>query len=156
MYSYCYVLFCIFCFHHANCHSLATLTEVFPCFLLSCKANARVQLAKTGHGPRCPQINCVILCIVCVYMCTVLLPPGVNPIAVNKYLSYFYSKTNKVHQCIKFILFWNDTLCVWDYLSVHHQEFKTVHTATGIYSLQILLYHISVFVLYSFPLMFVY
>ena len=28
----------------------ATLTEVFPCFFLSCKANARVYLAKTGHG----------------------------------------------------------------------------------------------------------
>ena len=27
----------------------------------------------------------VVLCIVCVKMCTVLLPPGVNPIAVNKY-----------------------------------------------------------------------
>jgi hypothetical protein len=30
--------------------SSATLTEVFPCFSLSCKANARVKLAKTGHG----------------------------------------------------------------------------------------------------------
>ena len=29
-------------------------------------------------------------------------------------------------------LFWNDTLHVSDGLSVHHQEFKTVHTATGI------------------------
>ena len=28
-----------------------TLTEVFPCFFLSCKANERVKLAKTGHGP---------------------------------------------------------------------------------------------------------
>ena len=37
-----YVLFCIFCFHCANWHSSATLTEVFPCFFLSCKANARV------------------------------------------------------------------------------------------------------------------
>jgi len=37
-----YVLFCIFCFHHAIRHSLATLTEVFPCFLHNCKANARV------------------------------------------------------------------------------------------------------------------
>jgi hypothetical protein len=37
-----YVLFCIFCFHRANWHSLATLIEVFPCFFLSCKANARV------------------------------------------------------------------------------------------------------------------
>ena len=31
-----------------------------------------------------------------------------------------------------FILFWNDTPHVSDGLTVHHQEFKTVHTATGI------------------------
>jgi len=37
-----------------------------------------------------------------------------------------------MHQCIKFILFLDDTLHVSDGLSVHHQEFKTVHTATGI------------------------
>ena len=37
-----------------------------------------------------------------------------------------------MHQCITFILFWNDTLHVSDGLSVHHQEFKTVHTATDI------------------------
>ena len=37
-----------------------------------------------------------------------------------------------MHECIKFILFWNDTLHVSDGLSLHHQEFKTVHTATGI------------------------
>jgi len=33
------------------CLYMATLTEVFPCFILSCKANARVKPAKTGHGP---------------------------------------------------------------------------------------------------------
>jgi len=37
-----------------------------------------------------------------------------------------------MHQCIKFILFWNDTLRVLDGLSVHHPEFKTVRTTTGI------------------------
>ena len=37
-----YALFCIFCFHRSNWHSSATLTEVFPCFFLSCKANVRV------------------------------------------------------------------------------------------------------------------
>jgi hypothetical protein len=31
--------------------------------------------------------HCVVLCTVCVYLCTVLLPPGVDPIAVNKYNS---------------------------------------------------------------------
>jgi len=37
-----------------------------------------------------------------------------------------------MRQCIKFILFWSNTLHVLDGFSVHHQEFKTVHSATGI------------------------
>ena len=37
-----YVMFCIFCFHRANWHSSATMTEAFPCFFLSCKANAGI------------------------------------------------------------------------------------------------------------------
>jgi len=37
-----------------------------------------------------------------------------------------------MHQCIKFILFWNDTLHVSDGLSVHHHQYKTVNTATDI------------------------
>ena len=37
-----------------------------------------------------------------------------------------------MHQFLKFILFWNNTPHVSDGLSVHHQEFKTEHTATGI------------------------
>jgi len=37
-----------------------------------------------------------------------------------------------MHQCIKFILFQNNTQHVSDGLSVHHQDFKTVSTATGI------------------------
>ena len=45
-----YVLFCVFCFHRANWHSSSTLTEGFPCFFFSRKANARVYLAKTGYG----------------------------------------------------------------------------------------------------------
>jgi len=37
-----------------------------------------------------------------------------------------------MHQCIKFILFWNDTLHVSEGLSVQNQEFKGVRTATSI------------------------
>ena len=39
------------------------LTEVFPCFFLSCKANAGVKLAKMGHGPHSSKliVNCVVL-----------------------------------------------------------------------------------------------
>jgi hypothetical protein len=45
-----------------------TQTEVFPYFFLSCKANARVKLAKTGHGPHSSTlvVICTVLCIVCV------------------------------------------------------------------------------------------
>jgi len=62
----------MFCFLYSvfivpNWHSPTTLTEVFPCFFRSCKANARVYHAKTGHGPYSSQlVNCVVLCIVCV------------------------------------------------------------------------------------------
>jgi hypothetical protein len=64
---------------------MATLTGVFPCFFLSCKANARVKSAKTGHGLHssellccsryflcCSMYFCVVLCTVCFVMFSVL------------------------------------------------------------------------------------
>jgi len=42
--------------HRASWQSSATLTEVFPCFFLSCKSNARVKPVKTGHGPHSSKI----------------------------------------------------------------------------------------------------
>ena len=69
------------------------MTEVFPCFFLSCKANARVEPSKMGHGPHSSKclcstyfLSCDVLRIVCVYMCNELLPPGGYLIAVNKYI----------------------------------------------------------------------
>jgi hypothetical protein len=71
-----YALFCIF---FANWHSPATLTQVFLCFFLSCKANVRVYLAKTGHGPHSSKLvnflfyiffgDCVVLCFVLCRLC---------------------------------------------------------------------------------------
>ena len=57
----CILILCLCIFNF-----LATLTEVFPCFFFSCKANARVKSAKTGHGPHSSKKFCVVLCIVCV------------------------------------------------------------------------------------------
>ena len=37
-------------------------TQVFLCFFLSCKANARVKLAKMGHGPHSTTL--VVICVV--------------------------------------------------------------------------------------------
>jgi len=68
-----------------------TLAEVFPCFFLSCKANARVKQPKTGHGPHSSTlvVICVfrlLLVLFCVlFVCKCVLPPGDNPTAVNKY-----------------------------------------------------------------------
>jgi hypothetical protein len=48
------IIHCMFMYlHRASWHSSAALTEVFPCFFLNCKANARVKPAKMGHGPHC-------------------------------------------------------------------------------------------------------
>jgi hypothetical protein len=68
------------------------LTEVFPCFFLSCKANARVYLAKTGHGPHSSTL--IVICVVgllfalfyVLFVCKCVLPPGDSPIAVNIYI----------------------------------------------------------------------
>jgi hypothetical protein len=54
-----------------------TLTEVFLCFFLSCKANARVKLAKTGHGLHSTTLVCicvvwVLLFVLSVVICVVL------------------------------------------------------------------------------------
>jgi len=43
---------------------ITTLNDVFPCFFLSCKANARVKLAKYGARPALFQNFCVVLSIV--------------------------------------------------------------------------------------------
>ena len=62
------------------------LTEVFPCFFLSCKANARVKLAKTGHGPHSTTL--VVFVLFCVlFVCKCVLPQSDNPVAVNKYIN---------------------------------------------------------------------
>jgi len=75
MYSYCMFMY----LHRASWHSSATLTEVSPCFFLSCKANAGVKPAKTGRGPQSFQNSCVVLWIVCfvsfsaLFVCTCVL-----------------------------------------------------------------------------------
>jgi len=70
MYSY----FIFMYLHHAKWHYSATLTEVFPFFFLSCKANAGVKSAKTGHGPHSSKMFMlfqifVLFCVLFVCKC---------------------------------------------------------------------------------------
>ena len=75
-----------------NLRNRCILLVILSCFFLSCKANARVKLAKTGHSPHSStlvvigvvRLLFVLFYVLFVYIC--VLPPGDNPIAVNKYI----------------------------------------------------------------------
>jgi hypothetical protein len=97
---YIYIFIVCLYIHLCLCIPSITLTEVFPCFFLSCKANARVTNLKDGARPALFLRNfCVILCIVylrrSVYRLCVnvywLLPPGGYPTAVNKNIYHIIS-----------------------------------------------------------------
>jgi len=60
IYSHCMFMY----LHCTGWHSSAALTEVYLCIFLSCKANARVKLAKTGHGPHSSKfLRCSVYCL---------------------------------------------------------------------------------------------
>jgi len=48
-----------------------TLTEGFPCFFLSCKANARVKFAKTGDGPHSSKLVAICVILLLFVLCIV-------------------------------------------------------------------------------------
>jgi magnesium-transporting ATPase (P-type) len=50
---------------------MATLTEVFPCFSLNCKENARAKPAKTGHGPH--SFRFVVLFVIRIVLLLIVL-----------------------------------------------------------------------------------
>ena len=77
-------------------------------------------------GVRCVVMACGVYCMVCCVVC------GLADGSFVRGITHIYRKTNQMPQCIKYVLFWNDTLHISDGLSVHHQQFKTVRTATGI------------------------
>ena len=106
MYSYCClcILFVVYVFLDT-----ATLTEVFPCFFLGCKTNARVILAKTGHGLHSSKIV-VLLYVLFVLYCSMYC------LCVNVYchwvttqlqltnISYHYSHKSVIRSNFSFTL----------------------------------------------------
>ena len=75
--------------------------RAFPQLYGKCQGIPRKDGARPALFPNCvvPCMNCVVLCIFCVdcvihvlFVCKcVLLPPGVNPIAVKYIISYIIS-----------------------------------------------------------------
>ena len=81
------------------------LTEVFPCFFLSCKAKCQGKTRTDGARPALYHISCI--CVVqllfvlfyVLFVCKCVLPPGDNTIAVNKYIKtcqFVYSSVTKM------------------------------------------------------------
>jgi hypothetical protein len=74
---------------------------------LSCKANARVKLAKTEHGPNSSTL--VVMCVVrllivlfyVLFVCKRVLPPGDSPTAVNKYVNINIFAKNSGEEALK-------------------------------------------------------
>jgi len=119
------VLFCIFSFHCADWHSLATKTEVFPCFFLSCKANVRVQLARMGHGLHCSQL---------VWPLWVQIPESLP----TKIVVLFYVLF--VRKCVLYYCHWLPTQLQLINISYHIISYHTI--SYRIVSYRIISYHI--------------
>jgi len=101
------------------CLCMTTLTELFPCFFLSCKANARVKPAKTGQGLHsswllccsvyflcCSMYFCVVLCIVCfvtfpvLFLCTCVLN-NCHRVTTQLQLNILYHITKELVSAVK-------------------------------------------------------
>jgi hypothetical protein len=120
-----------------------TLTEGFPCFFLSCRANARVKVAKMGHGPHSSTLYviCVVrllfllFCVFFVPKC--VLPPCDNPTAGNKYIvSYHIICSVLASGCtVQFCKLYEDNVTNVQYmqykcrlLQIKSNQIKLVHT----------------------------
>jgi hypothetical protein len=95
-------------------------------------ANARVKLAKTGHGPH--SYSLVVICVVrllfvlfyVLFVCKCVLPPGDNPIAVNKCIIYLIISyilschifSDSVHFFVVYRYLWRYQIATYIYLHV--------------------------------------
>jgi hypothetical protein len=86
--SYCTFIYSLYVYVSFR----ATLTEVFPCFFLSCKATARVNPAKMGHGPH-PSYIFVLFYVLFVCKCVLFYWQRVaTQLQLIKYIIYHWSK----------------------------------------------------------------
>jgi hypothetical protein len=155
LYSYCMFMY----FHRASWHSSATLTEGFPCFFLSCKANTRVKPAKTGHGPHTSKIFVLFYVLFCVvlllFMCICALyyrHQVATQLQLNIYhISYYITSYIISHHIISYIIshIISYHISYHIYIILYHiYHIVSYHIISYIISYHIILYIISYHILY--------
>jgi hypothetical protein len=119
MYSY----FMFMYLHSASWHPSAILTEFFPCFFLSCKANAGVKPTKMGHDPHSSKHFCVVVCIVCfVSFCELFVCKCV--LYYCHWLATQFQLTNVSYHIVSYI--WYSKLQLYTYIYTYIHTY--IHT----------------------------
>ena len=100
---------------------------------------------RPGHGPHSSQfvncvvlfnvfVDCVVLCTVFVSMCTVLLPPGVNPTAVKYITLYLFLNINQL-DALNFIISLFQASTFFEHMCSSSGGQKLYYTVSGIITL---------------------
>jgi hypothetical protein len=113
--------------------------EIGKCGVIGCHMQEMQQLHCQAVGCQTPRMANYSLITKLLYFLHITTSNSTSPNQPSSLtfigpciVIYFYSKTNQMHQFLKFILFCSNPLYVLDGLSVHHQESKTVHAVSGI------------------------
>ena len=95
----------------------------------------------------CSVFICVVLCTVCVQTCTVLLPPGVNPIAVNKYIVSCHIIYHVISYIISYIISYHVMSCHIIYINhiIYHISYHVMS-----YIIYAMSYHIYIYIITFF------
>jgi hypothetical protein len=129
----------------------STLTEVFPCFFLSWKANARVILTKTGHGPHSTQLVFVLTLLVLLFhryfilfyvyfiLFYVILYYSMHYFYIILCIVWVYMCTNHSHRVFTQLQLTNISISIsnWSSITIWHEQ-RVFHMKTYIFLWQYL------------------
>ena len=102
----------------------------------------------------CILFHCIVLCIVCMQMYNVLLPPGVNPVAVNKIyriISYHTITYIISHHTVPYHISYHAISSyhiIYHTMPYHHISYRIYRIISYIIPCHIITFHISHYIIY--------